>query len=1027
MRLNAQRRKQNEAENPLGWNLKRPSYSVSRPGYCPHCGREISRDEINNIFNIKGTFPCSVCGGNIVCTTYENNIEWNAYKAKIKWSAYQHEKTWEVKDYMEEELKKNAEEKRKNDEEQRKKDEEFLKPILSGKSGGVFYDRMREVDDVISHDEPPNSEVFTPEFVHKYVGKSKPVGKCPYCGSDLIRDPEGHIGCSNLACKNTVFVPDKWRRYETIDHDVRQSVSIGAKKWGRIIGRNIEKNYNGLVGELDDVRQDQLRKAGDDWRKGADLGPQRQIVIDDAVRNFKGGKSYKDAVDDQIKEYMQRNWWGLRNVNTLEYRTIQKNEVKSIIWDVYQNPLRYGIDWNEIQNNDDAKKAYKSARGFLGIRGGLQDRLVKIGNDSNRKNMGKIAEMQKRLGDLGREEQQWNNLLKSAQTEGDEKKCEAELQVIAAEKKDLLDKIRLIEEHPELAKRMYVRGSGFGKRVGGLLRGGSKKFRKGKETLGKGIAEGWSAHKQKIISAIQLLLPIVVFGLMFYYSWSVPDIFPVGWLSMFIFIIVALLSGAVKSSMSENKADEGEAREIVFIIVLIGTLLALLANGFTWTALVFCVIMGAYIFFDFITDSLVFSILMFFIMFFIISLTMSGWMDIMGIEVEKVAQQTGFYEAITQSMDALSAGFGDVWFMITDPYGWQTKQQMEAAAKKGEGETDRALEITTVRVTPNIVNRGDEAMIMVEVENFGKEDTTRPARDAVVYLKRITEYDNPAFNVVLETGTDIDVKYVGDILSGTSAQEGFDVTAPSGCVGTFRLQAGVHYGYDVDAIGDVFVIDRERYGELTKQDQLDPEKQVTTSTSGPVSVSLKTNLPQPIPVVKGCDIDPATPNPDCKQFSLFFGIMNTKSSNGVVTVKDVEIEMPKQFKPSVVGINSDGGDKYNCRLCLINSEDNIYSLKYLYLGKKWDVKDSDPTEDGVCTFAAKLPVQSENYLEVTGDMNIFKCDMYYQGDAGEDVYFKKPLNVKVNIDYEYNSTKEVSFSVRKQMTDDPETVVKCSN
>lgn len=840
-------------------------------------------------------------------------------------------------------------------------------------------------------------------------------GMCD-CGSNLVRNNEGHLVCSNPACPNHnvhSYSPIK-RNFWKFRHDTSAlEYTQGWRTGDNFLHRNARINLGKLKRHGGDTwynlrNRSDVRNRGVQVREDDQREPEKRQVEMDAVEQFRAGTHYSDAVNNLIAKYSAEGWWTRKKDENRYVIRLQKNEVKEIVLMVYHHPERYGISQYEIYHDETIKKAQDSVRGF----GGAFKRMsIGFGIWSNKSSIGKIASLQERLRCYDNDEKELEKQLKNPNnTEDDIRRFRALLDVKKEEIKETLEKIRLIEEHPELAKRMNVR-------TGGFLRNGYRSIKGGFRGHGGKIVSAWSAHKEKIISAIQLLLPVVVFGLMFYYSWSVRDLFPVGPLSMFIFILVALLCGAVKSSMSDDKSDMAEAREIVSIIVVIGTILALLANGFTWVALIFCLIMGIYIFFDFITDSLVFSIVMFFIMFFVISLTMSGWMDILGIETEKVAQQTGFYEAITTSMGALSAGLGDVWFMISDPYGWQTKQQMEAAAKKGEGETDRALEIKTVRVTPSIINQGDEAMIMVEVENFGREDATRPARDAVVYLKRITEYDNPAFNLELDGGTDLDVKYIGDILSGTGAQEGFDVVAPSGCVGTFRLQAGVHYGYDVDAIGDVFVIDRERYGELTNQDQLDSEKQVTKSTSGPVSVSLKTNLPQPIPVVKGCNVGGDISS--CKTFSLFFGIMNTRSSNGIVTVKDVEIEMPKQFKPRVVRADLLGNDEYSCRLCLRDAAQNIYTIKSLY-GDDIDSKDTNPLTD--C-----LDKKPSDVLDVTGDMNIFKCDMYYDGGSDEDVYFKKPLNVKVNIDYEYNSTKDVSFSVRKQMADDPATVLKCSN
>ncbi len=235
-------------------------------------------------------------------------------------------------------------------------------------------------------------------------------------------------------------------------------------------------------------------------------------------------------------------------------------------------------------------------------------------------------------------------------------------------------------------------------------------------------------------------------------------------------------------------------------------------------------------------------------------------------------------------------------------------------------------------------------------------------------------------------------KKIGDLLPDISAQETFNITAPENCYGFFDLKVSVSYDYKVDSVGNIFIIDQDRFEELIEQDMFVPEKQVTRSTSGPVSVNIITNLPQPIPVKDGIE------------FALYVYIENLRSSDAIVNVKNVEISIPPHFSPV------EGG---RCKFCRIendvgatdDADDVRYSLKELH-GVNFD--------NPVCD----VLVDEKNYLTLSDDIEKFKCEMIYRPVQDDVLYFKKPMNVHVEVDYSYEYTKDISFTVRKRVDDD---------
>ena len=871
------------------------------------------------------------------------------------------------------------------------------------------------------------SDEISPEYAQEFLRSCRSIGMCKRCGSAIVRDPEGHVGCSNLACRDNVFRLNKrarlrsalWNTKDSFNKNYNAAIISGQKN-ALVHGGGTKRNIKGALNELRQLNphhRNDLKNTGINARNINQRNGEIGLVKRDAVDNFKAGKTYKEAVKEQIKEYSDRGFWDRKSIYNQNIPHLQKNEVKEIIWDVYKHPENYGITWADIDRNENLKNAYKSTRGAFGIKNSILGRLVNHGVESNKVNMGKISQLQSRLKDLDKEEKRWQNELGNINpddenAENEERKAQAELDVIKAEIQETLRKIEDIEKHPELAKRMYVRGGGWlggkrdsvkshSKRAGGWLTTKGKGIKGAKDKAVNGAVDAYAKHKAKVVSAISFACAFFILIILYYMKvFSGAVYIPVSGWQIFIFMLLAILLEVIKSSLGTDDAGKNEAREIIFILTVLTLILTAAirdpAVGF-WTSLIFCAIISVYLLLDFYTGSALVSIVLAIAMMVIISFTAAGWMDELGVQTEKLAVQTGFAEAIETSIDSVSEGVSDVWLMITNPNAWYTKREMEQNAQKDPAASDRAVEITTAKITPSIVNLGDEINLLIEVKNFGDRDTTKPARDVEISARKIGNHQQ---HFELEGSTDKDAettRYVGDIMSNTGAQEVFEIKAPpappdlGACIATFKLEAGVSYGYDVDAIGNIFIIGRERYDELVKQDKFVPEKQVAKSTSGPVSVSIMTNLPQPIPVDDGT------------KFSIHFGIVNTRSSNGKVNVTGTDIAIPKEFVPVEDG---------TCKLCKLPDIEgepfHHYSFKGLY----------NDDESDTCS------VNADKNLLIGGDIKIFKCEMEYKGTG--EIPFKKPMEVHVSIDYIYKYTKTVSFTVRKRDIDLEADIARCS-
>ncbi len=846
-------------------------------------------------------------------------------------------------------------------------------------------------------------DTYTPD----HIDANKDVfGKCNRCGSPLVRDEKGRIICSNAACSAHYLNKQTGVKYDTTAMEYIASAKTGdnwVSKSARKASGSIARGLRDSIYDPNKMRRDGVHARENIHKREEEF----EKVEKEAVTQFESGYTYKDAVKNLLAKHS--DWWknNPKTEQTQDRYIIypQKNEIKAIIWDVYNHPGKHGISQQKIYASPTLKSAQDSVRGIAGAIGRMK---IGVGNWSNRSNMGKVSNLQERLKVLDSERTSLENKLKGSADEISIKKYSALLEVKDYEIKETLKKIELIEEHPELVKRNARKLVGLGK---GVKDGANKAV--------NGAVNGYSKHKAKIAGAISTICAFLILFLLLWMKVVGNSAYiPVSWAQIIVFMFFALLLEVIKSSMSEDKAGENEAREIIFILAVLALIITAAikdpAVGF-WTSLIFCAIISAYLLMDFYTDSALVSIVLAIVMMVVIYFTAAGWMDELGVQTEKLAVQTGFAEAIETSIGAVREGASDVWLMITNPNGWYAKKEMEQNAQKDPAASDRAVEITTAKITPSIVNLGDEINLLVEIENFGNRDTTKPARDVEISAKKTGNHQAHFALEDLQDEEDAEViRYVGDIISGAGAQEVFEIKAPpvkdtdEPCIATFKLEAGVSYGYDVDTMGKIFIIGRKRYDELVKQDQFVQEKQVAKSSSGPVSVSIMTNLPQPIPVETG------------KEFSIHFGIVNTRSSNGEVNVTNVDIAIPKEFVPAL-----DKGTYKNCKLCqLVDSDNNPiaddsfahYSFKGLYCEPK-DIKNGKCADD--C-----LPTGPSKDLVVSGDTKIFKCEMKYDGT--EDIPFKKPTDIHVSIDYIYKYTKTVSFTVRKRDIDLEEDITKCS-
>jgi len=213
----------------------------------------------------------------------------------------------------------------------------------------------------------------------------------------------------------------------------------------------------------------------------------------------------------------------------------------------------------------------------------------------------------------------------------------------------------------------------------------------------------------------------------------------------------------------------------------------------------------------------------------------------------------------------------------------------------------------------------------------------------------------------------------------------------------FGMTAEVYYEYTVEATSNIFIIKRERYDELTSQDKFVPEKQVTKSSSGPVSISMRRisisryRLGQRLPVQLHNCIN--------KRYQVPFRFLNERSGSkqNKITLKDVVITFPPQFNV----ITGDTSDK--CDFCRRDGAKNEYSLAVLYGKKDGEQLAECPGEPTANT----NPDEEVKILE-----KIYTCSIKPIDKAIDEVYFQKPFNVVAKVDYGYTYSKDVSFSVR---------------
>ncbi len=331
----------------------------------------------------------------------------------------------------------------------------------------------------------------------------------------------------------------------------------------------------------------------------------------------------------------------------------------------------------------------------------------------------------------------------------------------------------------------------------------------------------------------------------------------------------------------------------------------------------------------------------------------------------------------------------------------------------------QALEITDVSIWPGTVYVGDTANLVVEVENYGKKD----AENAEIYVK----VDKDDLGHISVRGYDDEegkaLRYVGDVLSGTTARHAFSVGAPSDCVGTFKLTCGVSYGYEVVAIGDIVVISKERFDELRRERKMRPTRHVTISGGGPVSVNVQTDKDKPIPIHFADEVgDGAGTHTEVQ---VHVTVHDHRSSSGTLRLTDMIVKLPKGFK-----IHEDANEEDTGKYCDLveypgrNDDDyEYYHVKAFagdycagYIGELTN-GESDVKENG----------DGKDYCNVLKGWRTFMCDMMYLPSEAVDLSSPRHLPFQVDVGYVYSSEKKVSFGVGTRSVDDDEKLKMCSN
>ena len=201
----------------------------------------------------------------------------------------------------------------------------------------------------------------------------------------------------------------------------------------------------------------------------------------------------------------------------------------------------------------------------------------------------------------------------------------------------------------------------------------------------------------------------------------------------------------------------------------------------------------------------------------------------------------------------------------------------------------------------------------------------------------------------------------------------FNIKTPASCTGGFTAIGKAVYDYNMKTIGTMDLASKTKYDELIKAGKLKRTDMGTTSTSGPILISMKTTTPMPISADK--------------RFVFIMTPLN--KGTGTVRINEFNVYIPKDFSVYTYEVTGE----YTCSL----SKDNTY-------------KDTDYDK-----YMVDLRGTSERCFS-TEIGEIYSCPLQLKPEALSKLIDIGQYAFKADIEYTYAVKKTVQFNVINSMS-----------
>ncbi|OYT35006.1 MAG: hypothetical protein B6U87_01180 [Candidatus Aenigmarchaeota archaeon ex4484_52] len=340
-------------------------------------------------------------------------------------------------------------------------------------------------------------------------------------------------------------------------------------------------------------------------------------------------------------------------------------------------------------------------------------------------------------------------------------------------------------------------------------------------------------------------------------------------------------------------------------------------------------------------------------------------------------------------LEPIMKGLNSTMLILTDPTKWYQNYFLKKDVDKSEEVQAKALRITEMKTYLPTYYSGQSGGGHLTLENFGE----KPARNVrfVVYIpnqvwwmgKWAKEHEWAADwlpqDDLLEW-SESDLAKVN--LEGVSKMKqiqpkqpkliNYHITMPASCTGSFTIIGKVVYDYSMETIGILSVVSKKYYDDLAMEEKLKTDNMKTTSASGPISVSMKT---QPF-----LPISADTP--------FVFIISPLNFDTGTVRINNFYVYIPKQF---IVHTDQPG--------CALLKEDCQIDEKECKGNNKFKVRMSG--------------ISSRCFSSNVGP--VYSCRLQLAPEESDKLITKDDFDFKAKIDYTYALKSQTQFNVMNSM------------